>query len=130
LATLPHVKYTAVGINLTGFRANPNAKSYLVERFLKDGPWNKPPLQIKALSTTFMFSLSDADFRLVLDAANIVRAPSPEQMGVVVKANYHSPLKSEGTPDVLSQAKQLISAFRTRCDHFQSVVPSILGEEH
>jgi hypothetical protein len=39
VSTLPHIPYTAVGINFKVLVACDNAKKRIVEAFIKDGPW-------------------------------------------------------------------------------------------
>ena len=43
---LPHVIYTAVGINLSIFCDSQEPERVLLQRFVKDGPWNSNELPI------------------------------------------------------------------------------------
>lgn len=125
--TLPHVLYTAVGINLTGFVPKEKAKEYLVNRFLREGPWGEKPLNLSGFSAVLAFQLTDATVRFTFDSAKIDRGGTGEREGLVVKANYHSDIAGENTASALTETTRLIETSRDRCDHFLSVGPSLLG---
>src|SRR5262245_32465278 len=50
---LPHVHYSAVGLNISGYAENSNPEHWVIERFLKDGPGNNELLRPNAVGIKF-----------------------------------------------------------------------------
>ena len=125
---LPHVQYTAAGINVTAFLEMDNPHSFTETRFLTHGPWNDAPLHLHGIGVTMRFELEDATLRITVDSGKLTRDPSRLREGILIKGNYHSDVKAEGGESGLNALEQVISRFRLRCDHFASVAPLLLGE--
>ncbi len=45
---LPHVRYTAVGVNFRAFAEHADPERFLIDRFLKPGPWNSSPIELRS----------------------------------------------------------------------------------
>jgi hypothetical protein len=59
LQILPHVKYTAVGINFSGHRRFDDlgaAKSFILKKFIKEGPWFNVQEQDIGAGVNFVYS--------------------------------------------------------------------------
>jgi hypothetical protein len=124
---LPHVRYSAVGINLTGFVACPDPEAFLAERFLIAGPWNGPDLPLQALGLRFVYPAPPGTLNLSCDVGGVRRnQESDEMMAVIVRANYHTPLSTDNR---LDEAIAAIELFGQRAAHFRHVAAIVLGLE-
>lgn len=125
--TLPHVHYTAVGVNLTGFVACPDPESFLTSRFLTPGAWNSSALPLQALGLRFVYPAPPGLLNLSCDVGGVRRnQESDEMMAVIVRANYHTPLTTDSRPDEASAA---IGLFTQRAAHFRHIAGVVLGLE-
>jgi hypothetical protein len=87
---LPYVRYTAVGINLTGVYEMRVAERLLIDRFIRSGPWSDDKLHLKSVGIRFVFDALGAVFRLSFDPGKITNLEKPEEKtGVVVAGNYN-----------------------------------------
>ena len=55
IRTLPHVRYTAVGVNVTGALECADPGAFLVERFMKPGPWNERELSLQSTTIQMQY---------------------------------------------------------------------------
>ena len=125
---LPHVQYTAAGVNFTAFREMNEPHSFTESRFLARGPWNDAPLHLHGIGVTMRFDLEDATLRITVDSGKLTRDSSRVREGILIKGNYHSDLEAEDGEPGLNAAEQAISKFRLRYDHFASVARLLLDE--
>jgi len=124
---LPHVRYTAVGINFEGFAACDAPESHIIKRFLKQGPWSKSNLRPQALGLTFVYPLPDATLRLTCDAAKARQAPNDAgRTGLLVRANYHKELAQTSA---MEEARIFLRGFANRFAHFRDTATTVLGLE-
>jgi len=126
IEVLPHVRYTAVGHNFKGFVENPDAESFLKERFLKTGVWDNDKHPMQGLGLKFAYPLEGGRLNLSLDAATIVghSGDEPRELhGVLVQANYHR--DCEGYPSH-EQVIQHLSHTKEDWEHFRSTASEIL----
>lgn len=88
LQTLPHVKYTAVGINLSGHRRFENlvaAKSFILSKFVKDGTWLQAPEQDIAAGINFVYSRDNVKRTITINPGELKK----EQDAPVVSVRYN-----------------------------------------
>lgn len=124
IAILPHVRYSGVGINLKGFVELPDAEAYLMEKFLKPGPWSEPPLAAEGVGIKLVFSADGARLILTVDAGSVASSTEPERTGILVDANYHTDVSET---DCVAAATTAIEHFPRYCSDFASTVPTVLG---
>jgi len=91
--TLPHVPYTAVGINFQGILEVESPETYLKNRFLKSGPWNTSPYPLTAAGLRLLYPLEDSGrLTLSLDAGEAIRTQENPHQPVsllIANANFH-----------------------------------------
>jgi hypothetical protein len=127
LRASPHVRYTAVGVNLTGFVACPDPQSFLASRFLTPGAWNRPDFPLQALGLRFVYPVPLGLLNLSCDVGEVHRDQgSDEEMVVIVGANYHTSLTTDYR---LDEAITAIGLFPQRVAHFWHVAEVVLGLE-
>ena len=122
---LPHVHYKAVGLNLHGFVSCENPETYLISRFLKEGPWNDHSHPMKSFGARFVYPAKEAILHLGCDAG-VLQRDDKERPVILVNGNYHSELSAQ---DSVEQAKQLIARHSERYRHFAGFAREILGLE-
>ncbi len=127
LDALPHVHYTAVGINVAGCVECPEAPQWILERFVRQGAWNDATLRPKAVGVKFIYPAEGAVLNLSCDAALIGQGSENCRVPVVlVGANYHTGVSRE---HALAEVKQAISKYRERVEYFSKIAQIVLGLE-
>jgi hypothetical protein len=92
--TLPHVRYTAVGINFQAAIAIADPRGFLKERFLKPGSWDSERHVLQALGLRFVYPLSGGRMVASLDVGEVSAIATntgeePARPAVIVGANFH-----------------------------------------
>lgn len=89
--TLPHVRYTAVGINFQSVVAVDSPEAYLRERFVAAGPWNSKKWPLSAAGLRLVYDLgNEGRVTLSLDAGETQSSADKERKKVVIaNANFH-----------------------------------------
>jgi len=126
IKTLPHVRYTGAGINLTALVECDHPEALLISRFLKPGEWNDEALPVKALGLNFAYDVPRAVLRLSCEAGTVKHPELGEKRGILLTANYHTDLPE---PEALKEAEVVISLYPERCAHFSKTAKRVLGLE-
>ncbi len=122
---LPHVRYTALGLNFNGFCLRQAPEQFLIERFLKAGPWDNQARPMKALGARFVYHVDDAVLRLGIDGGHVQWEDKPEP-AVIVNANFHSKLPGEKPLEAL---RRLANRWPARLADFNNLTGVVLGME-
>jgi hypothetical protein len=99
VTTLPHVHFTAVGINFQTAIQFGDPTHYLKERFLKEGAWDTSERAAQAVGLRFVYPEQSGRVVLSVDtgeAAESAEAKSRRVPVVFVNANFH--LDTPGYP--------------------------------
>jgi hypothetical protein len=123
--TLPHVRYKALGVNFNGYCLHQEPERFVIERFLKAGPWNDEVRPMKALGSRFVYDVEDAVLRFGLDGGQ-VRREEQSQPAILISGNFHSELPGEKP---LEAIRDLAGRWATRLARFGSLSRAILGME-
>ncbi|MCY3023236.1 MAG: hypothetical protein NTW87_30025 [Planctomycetota bacterium] len=124
ITELPHVRYTAVGINFTAFVPSESAERRLLERFLKpDDSW-QGRFAPKAIGLRFLFDLVGGALRLRVDAGTVKRGDQKERSGVLVNANCNYDLP---TDKKLERAVEILSRFADNYQVVRERINAVLG---
>lgn len=95
--TLPHVRYTATGINFQSMAETSEPEVYLKNRFLKQGPWDGPSHPLNAVGLRLVYPLSGGRLVLSLDAGEAERTDGGQQKKrpvIIANANFHRECKT------------------------------------
>lgn len=123
---LPHVRYTAVGINFEALEEHPSPRQYLADRFLREGPWSQPPLQLEAVAIDLRYPREGAVLRLRCDCGDLrPTADSVSGPALLFYANYHVDLEPAG----LTAALQAVNQFEKFLDDYRQVLAKVAGVE-
>ena len=128
LRTLPHVRYTAVGINFSGSFAHAQPQEFLIERFLKTGGWNDNSHKPKAVGFHFVYPAVQGILNLRAYLGVVTKADhlGEDNSAVIVNANYHADLTGEM---IVQEAEDAITMFPQRCLDFRNITKTIFGFE-
>lgn len=123
---LPHVRYTAVGVNIGAFIECASPESKLLAQFLKPGPWNEEALRPEAVGLNLKYPLPQGELHLSLNAGRVKRLSEPtERHGIIVNANYHKGLPGKST---VTETEEAISLFPQRWNHFTQTISTIFEQ--
>jgi hypothetical protein len=89
---LPHVRYTAAGVNFRSFVELEEPDTYIKDHFLKQGPWDNGTHELQAVGLSFTYPLHGGKIGLSLEAGGIINRTAEEEKhrsGIVVSANLH-----------------------------------------
>jgi hypothetical protein len=127
IETLPHVHYTAIGINITGYVECQGPREWILDRFIRQGAWNDASVHPNAVGLKLVCPVSGADLNLSVDAGSVHLAKKQrEAEALLVNGNYHVGLSAERA---LEQAKPSIARYRERVEHFDQITQIVLGLE-
>lgn len=89
--TLPHVRYTAVGINFQSIVEIPSPESYLRDRYIKPGSWHSKKRELSAAGIRLVYPATEGGrVTLSLDAGEAQESDHKDKKKVViVNANFH-----------------------------------------
>jgi hypothetical protein len=114
--TLPHVQYSAVGVNFSVLIATAEAVEALVNHFVRADALSSDGFARPTwLSLSFQHPLAGGIRTLTLAPA----APESGRSGVIVTANYHVPISSE---DSLRKINETLDAAPERWKDLESVI--------
>lgn len=126
---LPHVLYSAVGINFNGFIQCDQAEATIVEQFLKPKAADFNSCSPKALGLRVVYNVPDARLRLSLDAGKVDIGSESERGGILLSANYHMDLPDSNRENRIKEIKKATSLFTIHSDNFFKVTGSIFALE-
>ena len=126
IEVLPHVRYTAVGINFRSLVEMKEPDAFLKERFLSTGPWDQEQNPLLGVNLKFAYSYNDGRLNLSLEGGVAVRQKgeiSEELQGVFTYANYHRDCQGYPTDQmVLAHINKALSDEK----HFDAFVKELL----
>ncbi len=126
---LPHVNYSAVGVNFSGFIECAEADSTVIRQFLKRNSANFNGGSPQALGLRLVYNIPDARLRLSLDAGKVNVGTEKERSGILVSANYHMDLPDSNRENRIKGIQKATSLFTQHCDDFMKVIGSIFALE-
>lgn len=89
---LPHVRYSAVGLNFRGFSEKAQPDEFLMNHFLKSGQWGNEDNTLATLNLTLNYPLEGGKLSISLEGGALVnRAEAGETRnpGILSSANFH-----------------------------------------
>lgn len=126
IKVLPHVPYTAVGINFNGAHQWDSPETVVASRFLAPGPWIDavPPLQ--SVGLRFVYQLKAARLRVSVDAGEIRAPGSAPTKSVILEANYHQDCSGE---DRAGEVAAIIGRSHEFWSDYQRVTEMLFGKD-
>jgi len=128
LRTLPHVRYTGLGVNFKAMIPCEQPSSALMDRFLKEGPWSSPEQRLEDMGLRLVYAIDDGRLRLSLDAGEV--RPEDKQNGqtaILAGANFHHGLPGDDAP--VDQVERIVKRKSEYWERFQSMISQIVDHE-
>lgn len=125
IATLPHVRYTGVGVNFTGFIEDAAADEAM-KHFLAAGAWSDAHRIPKSVGVRFVYDALGVQFRLAIDAGSVERpGDGRARSGLVMASNYHTDISEQNSVDQAASATDRFVEFH---EHFRATVNAIFDQ--
>lgn len=128
---LPHVPYTAVGINFTLLLEGGDPAGVIVDRFLKPGPWTSEFPGLTAMTPRLTYDRGDCTLNLDVKSGTVTLFETKEEReGIVLHANYHHPLPEgtepvRGVHDILARAPDLAREFTANAETIEAYITEV-----
>ncbi len=129
IGELPHVRYTAVGINFRSLVEMNEPDRFLIQKFLKAGPWDQQPNCLQGLSLTLAYPHDEGKLNLSLGGAAIeleVEDHVEVKQGILAAGNYHR--DCEGYPSD-GLVMEHIGRAADDARHFGTILKTLLSGE-
>ena len=124
---LPHVHYSAVGVNTSGFIECPNPERWVVERFLKTGPGNDQELSPTSAAVKLIYPVEAGTLILSCDAGNLQKpGDKADHPCLLINGNYHTSISGG---DAVRQVLATVSLYGKRLAHFARMTDIIFELE-
>lgn len=123
--TLPHVRYTSVGINWGGTLRNEDPDAWISNRFLSQGPWRENSHKLIGSDLRFKYALPDAQCNLSLASGKVSERETLVPV-VTVNVNYHHEVTAYPAHEAVAQ---VIARWADRLDHFRTLIRDVLCVE-
>jgi len=123
IKVLPHVPYTALGINFDASVDHEGPEKFLIKKFLQPGKWNDENQPLKALSLKLVYVKEKWILALSLEPLSGLEVKEFSK-GISVSGNYHLNLSGN---DRLQKMIDAIGEFYGQRNHFKQLVDSILS---
>ena len=125
---LPHVNYTAVGVNFQGFIESDDAEKILKKRFLSTDSNHFKQYEPDSIGLRFNYHLNGVRLNLSFDSGSVKKIDDRDGLGkgIIVNANYHSDLVGKnGTEEI----KAVLFRLPERHQHYTGLVKALVGVE-
>ncbi|MGH8608488.1 MAG: hypothetical protein ACREX9_14065 [Gammaproteobacteria bacterium] len=89
---LPHVRYSAVGINFRSIVEHADANAFLKARFLKSGVWDSEAHPLQTVGLKLVYPLDGGRVTLSLNGGTVTQPLEKEikqLSGILIHANFH-----------------------------------------
>lgn len=125
---VPHVGYKAVGLNFTAALKHPHPELFLVERFLKAGPWNDGTLNLTSCGVNLTYPAESGTLTLRCDPGTFRQSNQPKESAAIVVVSNHNCDIGEGQ-SIVEQVRQHLSLFESSYYHFCETVRTVFNLE-
>ncbi|MGH8582254.1 MAG: hypothetical protein ACREWG_05590 [Gammaproteobacteria bacterium] len=125
---LPHVRYSAVGINFLSVVEHADANAFLKDRFLKSGRWDSEDRFVECMGLKLVYSLEGGRLILSLESGIVTRRleeESKQVSGVLTNANFHRECHGYPSKD---QVMERLGNAKKDWSAYQSVLSDLLNE--
>jgi len=131
--TLPHVRYTAAGINFHSFIKHDSPESFLKDRFLKSGPWDTNAHPVNATGFRLIYPLEGGRISLSIDAGEAETVSDEGEQShrervsaILVNANFQRDCEDYPANE---QVTEHLKHMPTDWSAYQTMLKDVLGTE-
>ncbi len=129
VGVLPHVNYTAVGINFDAFCEVADATAAIVGRFIKEGPWLADPLLPTAGGVRLRYPFGEGRVSVSIDRADRRDDEGGSREGILLKINYHFDIAAAIAEESTEKVQAMLLRHGEFCDHYANLSSTLLAQE-
>lgn len=125
IKALPHVRYTAVGINFVGHylcKDKATAAALLPAKFLKEGKWESFGDTVPSVGIKFAYLIGNVRCTINFDTTDTIRPNEAPVPVIVITSNYHVDSTN------IEEISAVITNWKTQYNHFSDIVLDALPE--
>lgn len=126
---LPHVEYSAIGINPRGHIQIDEAPRYLIDKFIKHGPWSSFGNDIPELNIKFNYQFDRYMLALTIELFRLKTSDNQNPPVISFAANNHFTLNGEDRNQRLNNLSEIIPNWQTVIQDYHEMVNKILNED-
>ena len=108
--------YTAVGVNFTAVMATEDPRTFIITRFLRDGPWNSDDLRARDASFRITYASDPGELHVTIDVGKVKKNKEEPKPVIRVQGNYHTGKLTKGNET--SEAVGYIQLYEERWADF------------
>jgi hypothetical protein len=124
---LPHVNYSAVGINVSGYVECPSPAGWVINRFLKRGSGNDDKLEPSAIGIKFVYPVERGILNLNCDVGSIEKTQEKsDRPCLLINGNYHISVSHD---KALEETQSAIGLYPQCVAHFAQISQVVFGLE-
>jgi len=119
IKALPHVRYTAVGINFVGHylcKDKATATALLPAKFLKEGKWSSYGEAAPSVGIKFTYLVGNVRCTINFDTTDAIRTHEGPLPVIVITGNYHIDSAN------IEEISAIITNWKTQYKHFSDIV--------
>lgn len=130
LRTLPHVRYTGLGVNFKAIIPCDQPGNALMERFLKPGPWSEPSQRLKDIGLRLVYAIDQGRLRLSLDGGEVRAADGENKVmtAILAGANFHHDLPGD-VPVNQGQLEKIVERKSEYWQRFQEMLSEMMDHK-
>lgn len=128
---VPHVRYTAVGINYRSAIEVEHVDTYLKSQFLKKGPWDSDDNPMNSVGLNFVYPVESGRLVLSIDSGTVSDTSSGEEQKksvIIANANFHRDLDLSIMP-TSSQVSDCLNKNSTDWQRYNEILTGMLPIE-
>lgn len=125
IKTLPHVRYTAVGLNFAGHylcKDKESAAALLPSKFLKEGKWSSFGDSMPFVGIKFSYLANGVRCTINFDTTEAIFPDKPMAPVIAITSNYHA-----DSADI-EEIVKVINNWKTHYKHFLDIVLDTFSE--
>lgn len=124
ISILPHVRYTAAGINFIGHYLWEDAnrvRSFIQDKFIKEGDWLSTGDKLTNIGLKFVFLFGNIKCTISVESTEMNKAENEKVPVILLNANYNLDVKDNNIQEI----KSFISDWKTQNERFTNFLEKI-----
>ena len=126
ISALPHVRYTAIGINFIGHylcKSTNNASSYISDKFIKEGFWLSAGDELTNVGLKFVYLFGKIKCTISMESAEVIKPETGKVPAILINANYNLDVKDSNIQEI----KAFISDWKIQNERFNGFLEKIFS---
>lgn len=126
--TLPHVRYTGLGVNFKAMIPCGQPSLVLMQRYLKPGPWRDDSQGLEDMGLRLVYATDQGRLRISLDAGEVRSTQDKGELtkAILAGANFHHDLDED---TAVQQVERIVKRKTEYWDRFRNTLSQIMDRE-